>query len=136
MELSKQQLLPVLIIEAAGEVCGKTRLQKLVFLAQQEYGDELYSFEDYAYGPYSRILQVEMDMLEDQDVVKVQRSISISGDTTPTYSIPSDTTISEEVTELAIGEAARKVVDEYGDETIRSLVDIVGEFDGYSTVFY
>ena len=53
--------LPLLILAAGGEVVGKVRLQKMVYLLEQMgMGDE-YSFDYHHYGPYSTELADEMD---------------------------------------------------------------------------
>ena len=51
---------------------GRTRLQKMLFLLQQEYNscDFQYQFHAYDYGPYSSTLQFDIDELIQQGLLK------------------------------------------------------------------
>jgi uncharacterized protein YwgA len=52
------------LLRQAGTISGKTRLQKLVFLLQEEFKVPFgYKFEPYHLGPLSFELQAEMDWL-------------------------------------------------------------------------
>jgi uncharacterized protein YwgA len=69
LDLEYEKLVtPLLLVDASGgAVYGRTRIQKMMFLAQQESefkGDE---FEYFAwdYGPYSKELQQYLDVLVD-----------------------------------------------------------------------
>lgn len=54
----------VLLQQNNGEIRGKTRFQKMVFLAEEEEGlNEFYEFEKYNYGPYSFDLTDQLDTL-------------------------------------------------------------------------
>jgi len=51
--------LPLYALEKLGKVYSKTKLQKLVFLAQYEARLDLYDFRKFPYGPYSPELNFE-----------------------------------------------------------------------------
>ncbi len=51
--------LPLYALKKLGKVYSKTKLQKLVFLAQYEARLDLYDFRKYPYGPYSPDLNLE-----------------------------------------------------------------------------
>jgi len=52
------------LLQQAGVISGKTRLQKLVFLLQEEFKVPFgYQFKPYHLGPLSFELQAEMDLL-------------------------------------------------------------------------
>lgn len=61
----------IAIINAAGgEVVGKTRMQKLVYLIQESHADIGFDFEYHHYGPYSSELSKELAMSTFFDDVK------------------------------------------------------------------
>jgi len=56
-----------------GEVWGRTRLQKMIFLLKEKDGVNFgYDFIPYHYGPYSQELQVELNLLEAAGLVQVK----------------------------------------------------------------
>lgn len=65
-------LLPLALLYADNrrEIRGATKLQKLAFLAQEEYGvEERHEFQADKYGPFSPSLAASVKALENQDVV-------------------------------------------------------------------
>ena len=57
------------LLRQAGVISGKTRLQKLVFLLQEEFKVPFgYKFEPYHLGPLSFELQAEMDWLVNRGI--------------------------------------------------------------------
>lgn len=75
-----RQLLPLALLRASKgqDIRGRTRLQKMVFLIQQQFGDtdELpgeYTYIPYDYGPFAKKLYDDLDFLEERDVITENR---------------------------------------------------------------
>lgn len=71
-----RQLLPLALLQASNDhkIRGRTRLQKMVFLIQEEFDtDQLpgeYNYIPYDYGPFAKKLYEDLDHLEERGVVK------------------------------------------------------------------
>jgi len=74
IDIPERMKVPLALIHSNdGKIDGKTRLQKMVFLAQEEEGlENFYKFEKYNYGPYS------FDLSDDLNVLKSLGLISIT----------------------------------------------------------
>lgn len=87
--MDSRQLLPLAILDAAdGEVDGRTRLIKLVFLAQKEAEEPLpeeYNFEPYQYGPFTSNLLHDLDYLEDRKSIIQSKEATIPNGKKYTY---------------------------------------------------
>ena len=60
------------------KVVGRTRLQKIVFLLQRKFNTNFgYNFVSYFYGPYSRDLQFDVNLLNMMDVVNVSAGTGV-----------------------------------------------------------
>ncbi|WP_419944736.1 hypothetical protein [Candidatus Poriferisodalis sp.] len=69
--------------EAEGKINGITRLEKLLFLLEQELGQALnvsqpFTFEAYHYGPYSREIYEAVELLEEAGLLSEERSLTDS----------------------------------------------------------
>jgi uncharacterized protein YwgA len=96
-DLSEKEQLPLVLLSARGgeEVQGITRLQKLVFLAQQGglsddpvpalELDETFDFEARQYGPFSQELYDIIDDLSSDGFIKEERATTSSGNTRQDY---------------------------------------------------
>jgi len=76
MNPRKHLVLRLLNEDDQNRINGRTRLQKLVFLAQQETSGSLpgeYSFIPYDYGPFSANLLHEVDDLKEDNLVEEQQ---------------------------------------------------------------
>lgn len=65
--------------DARGRINGVTRLEKLLFLADEEkdinaFVDDEYEFEAYNFGPYSKKVYEEVDVLEQAGLLTEERS--------------------------------------------------------------
>lgn len=98
--ISKQEAIPLALLSALdeSEVQGTTRLQKLVFLAQQgglegdpipdeEFESEEFEFKPFDYGPFSKELARTLDRLEDQGLVESETARTNSGNSRKDYQI-------------------------------------------------
>ena len=69
MEINRINVL-ISLLQYAGGIQGRTRLQKLVFLLQKEHGISLgYEFRPYNWGPLSFELQNDLNWLVAQGIV-------------------------------------------------------------------
>ena len=59
--LTENQEKLLLFVKLAGEIDGKTKLQKLLFLGKNEFNLDInFDFEKYNYGPYSFGLKLQI----------------------------------------------------------------------------
>lgn len=69
--ISREQLLPVLVLYHGDRAVHRTRLRVLVFLADKaQPNGEFYSYEKYDYGPRSGVLMQDLRSLEKSGVVE------------------------------------------------------------------
>jgi uncharacterized protein YwgA len=141
LEISREQLIPLALLYASGrEVKGKTRLQKLAFLLdEEELGDQFkaYSFKKYDYGPFSKQLLQDTERLKRDGVVEIDKTRTFSGNSRYDYELEEDWI--EDVEYLAedddiseIFEAAEKIVEKHEGKSIRDLVEyIYNEYPEY-----
>lgn len=73
INIQERMKVPLAILKAnGGKLNGKTKLQKLVFLAEMEKGlENKYKFEKYNYGPYSFELTDDLDALKQFGLIEV-----------------------------------------------------------------
>lgn len=85
--------LALLYVNGGRQVEGITRLQKLVFLAQQEQlgeDDTWYDFAPYKYGPYSEELTHALELFEDRGYVDKDVETTRNGNERYTYSLTNE----------------------------------------------
>jgi len=76
MEFPKRMLFLLLFLRFAKFIEGKTKFQKMLFLAKAEYGLEHgYDFTRYIYGPYSQTLSSDLMSLISLELVKIDEVI-------------------------------------------------------------
>lgn len=83
-------LLPLALLYADGcrEIRGATKLQKLAFLAQEEYGvEELHNFKPDKYGPFSPSLASAVNALEQKGLVREREEQVPGGNKMLVYSL-------------------------------------------------
>jgi len=144
-----RKLLPLALMYANdGEpIEGRTRLQKMVFLMQQELekhdqsgvvGTE-YDFIPYDYGPFSKELYDDLDAMVDQEFVDDTEEPLSSGKVKYIYEIEDD---GEELVDSeaetwedvdAIIQLAQEIKREYNDMLLSELIEYVyAEFPEYA----
>jgi len=82
-------------LHTAGTVRGKTKLQKLIFLMQEDLrkhlpGEEYYDFKPYYYGPFSKELLDDAELLVLQGLVEIREElVEVNGEevTMPIYGL-------------------------------------------------
>ncbi|MBX0286608.1 helix-turn-helix transcriptional regulator [Halomicroarcula sp. F28] len=135
--IERESLVPLALLDAmGGEIEGKTRLQKLAFLLdEEELGDrfDAYSYRKYDYGPFSKSLLEDTESLEEKNLVEIAKQRTVGGNTRYDYAL-TDTgrdavsQLSEKEGDISeIFEAAKEIVSEYGDLPLRDLIERVYE---------
>jgi uncharacterized protein YwgA len=135
--IDRDSLVPLALLDAmGGEIEGKTRLQKLAFLLDEEgLGEKFdaYSYRKYDYGPFSKALLEDVEALEDKGLVKILRRQTVAGNKRYDYRL--EDAGEEAVSDLSnrtediseVFEAARSITSEYGDLPLRDLIERVYE---------
>lgn len=111
-------LLPLALLYADGrrEIRGATRLQKLAFLAQQEYDvSELHEFQPDKYGPFSPTLAQAVKTLEQKGMVEKREQQVPGGNEMLVYSLTEE------------GVSLMKTLLHERDEDVESTLDPVQE---------
>jgi uncharacterized protein YwgA len=74
--MSSDVELLLVILKNHGKIEGRKRFQKIVFLLQKKYGVRMkYKFIPYLYGPYSRAVQTDVDLLNFLGLVSVRPAL-------------------------------------------------------------
>lgn len=88
-----KRVLPLALLHAAGgHIEGKTRFQKLTFIADQrleEIGIDPYEFIPYDYGPFSKDLYEVLEYLEEEGLIEINEKRTYGGDTRYDYHLSS-----------------------------------------------
>lgn len=76
--MHRRETIPLVLMYSEGQeaVQGRTRLQKMAFLLQQELEDidiSTYDFEAYDYGPFSKELYDDLDELIEKELIEESR---------------------------------------------------------------
>lgn len=126
----KDLALVLQLIEDAGEVAGRTRLQKLVFLAKREKKVPFsFDFPLYYYGPYSEELQDMVDVLVANGLVTEEMYATPSGSEGYKYSLTQQglSTLEQVGNQLAKSDMThlQATVDRYGSKPLREILDHV-----------
>lgn len=136
-----RKLLPLALIYADDQepVQGRTRLQKMVFLLQKELKERgkssmagmEYEFIPYDYGPFSKELYDDLDMMIDQKFVEDTEEPLSSGKVKYVYEIEDageeliDSQSKEWQEAAEILELAQEIKKEYNDELLSDLIEYV-----------
>ncbi|MDJ1433565.1 hypothetical protein [Halostagnicola sp. A-GB9-2] len=133
--------LPIVYIRTSNTqgIRGSIRLQKLVFLGQQESNiPEKYRFIPYKFGPYSYQLQRDIESLIDRDYISRNTTRNNSGNYRTDYSLtPSGIRAAKALLKKdgfdKIFEEANKVTSRYGEERLSDLISYVyGNYTEYT----
>ena len=153
MELKLRQIVPLAVLRAMdGEVKGRTRMTKLVFLVEDRLVNEDVDLSDtvdlefyaYDYGPFSKVLLNDLEKLDEEGVISISQGQSFRGKrydykfTEPGEAAFEDLVGTNDDT-ATIAETADEVVAEFGSFGIRELLDyIYEEFPEYqeNSVYY
>lgn len=145
-----REVLPLALLFAADDhrIKGRTRFQKLAFLAGkqlEERGISLYDFVPYDYGPYSKDLQETIDKLVSEGLVRVRKTQTYGGDDRYDYrltekgrrsferNLPDEEMVFNEPSLKTVYSVAKDIVGSYNDMPISNLLDIVyTEFPEYA----
>lgn len=85
--MNAKRLLPLALLAATDDsrIEGHTRLQKLVFLAQEASGEQPYEFTPDDYGPFSSGLRVEVEAMATDGLVRSVETQTFGGDCRHSY---------------------------------------------------
>lgn len=135
--IERESLVPLALLHALdGELQGKTRLQKLAFLLDEEaLGDRLdaYTFRKYDYGPFSKALLEDIEALDEKDLVEITTDRTVGGNTRYDYRLTTtgkeviDTVLDRDDDTPRVFTAAEEIATEYGDLPLRELIELVYE---------
>lgn len=81
------------IRESNWRINGKQRMQKLVFLLDEEYiGDDvsLYSWRKYDHGPHAKQLNKDLRSLDRSDLITIHQTPTLGGNTRYKYQLTDD----------------------------------------------
>jgi len=143
-----RKLLPLALMYAddEGTIEGRTRLQKLVFLLEQELEElpetpidgQNYNFIPYDYGPFSKALYDDIDWMSEEGWVNDSEEEMEDGQVKYDYEITEqgkefvESQLSTEEGQL-ISEIARDIEAEYNDVLLSNLIEqVYSEFPDFA----
>jgi uncharacterized protein YwgA len=140
-QLTIRETIPlVLLYESQDyEIEGRTRFQKMVFLieklVQNEEDKSLYEFVEYDYGPFSKQLLNDLERFEEMDVVDIDKREMYQGGERYDHQLTERGVKSverlientENGTFHFVHDAAKDVIDEWGEESMWNLLDYIYE---------
>lgn len=159
--MNAKRFLPLALLYASdGEIRGKTRFQKLAFLAEKDlekHGISPYDFIAYDYGPFSKDILEETEALAEDGLTEITERNTFGGDVRYDYRLtpkgttsyeenrPSDSVeVSDQPEESderfrCIHSIADNVVSDFGEMPVSNLINhVYSEYPGYAknSVFY
>lgn len=113
------------IMACVGSIQGRTRLQKMVFLAQEELGlPHLFDFEKHYYGPYSWDLTETVERMLSRG--EIEEKVESRGDSIRyTYSASSDAGTIEDLQAPEISEKALDTLKKLSEIPLTALLNYV-----------
>jgi uncharacterized protein YwgA len=143
-----RKMLPMALLDACEGSCveGRTRLQKLVFLMEQEL-DEVsaasldspdYNFIPYDYGPFSKKLYDDLDSLEEAGLIEVEEEPMADGKVKYTYQLTErgQSWVQNQLADSSADKAhslAEGLAAEYDDMLLSDLIDeVYAEYPEYA----
>jgi len=125
-----------------GRLRGKTRLQKLLFLAQKKLSDEgykaRYAFRPYLYGPYSRELYTDLEWLRMNGLIDVCTPFDEKAGLMTDFIITEDgkkrlANLMNSGAHMNVDITIRNVINKYAQMSVAQLVEFVhAEFSNYN----
>ncbi|WP_257300786.1 helix-turn-helix transcriptional regulator [Haloarchaeobius sp. FL176] len=143
-----RKMLPMALLDACEDNCveGRTRLQKLVFLMEQELNEVLtasldssdYNFIPYDYGPFSKELYDDLDSLEEDGLIEVEEEPMADGKVKYIYRLTErgqrwvQDQLADSNSETAYS-LAEALAAEYNDMLLSDLIDeVYAEYPEYA----
>lgn len=146
--MPRRQLLPLALAYADNQepVHGRTRLQKMVFLMQQELEDEgfdltgrnQYQFMAYDYGPFSKTLYDDIDRLKDQHLIHENEEEFDGDKVIYEYKIEQDgiQSLEERLTDDQVQqlvEKAQEIKEQFNEMPLQKLIDkVYSQYPNYA----
>lgn len=134
MVLNKSQLSILKLLDLAGRIEGKTKLQKIIFLAETEEKVLLtYKFEKYNYGPFSFELSDDLNSLVTTGFIKEEKTIFGISDGKPMIKSNFELTVDgktelkekEDSIDNQTLESIKKVLEKWGSEPLDKILSYV-----------
>jgi uncharacterized phage-associated protein len=125
--LSREEQLVAFFINACGEVVGRKRLMKLLYLAdyhaRQYFGHPISSipYRWHDHGPFDESLYTCLDRLEERDIIRHEQ-VPVAGGATAHHYVPKDAPPAHEFTPDEV-EILSYVCREYSKRDIRELLE-------------
>lgn len=131
-----------LLAEFNGELQSKQRLQKLVFLIDEELGTDhqLFAYTKYDYGPYAHQLDTDSKHLERVGFIKIDKTRTLGGNLKYTYVLTEagenalgNTMSDNALVSEQLAPSIHTVLSDHGDKHSRGLIRTVREshYDEY-----
>jgi uncharacterized protein YwgA len=132
-----RELIPLALLNAkeGQEIEGRTRLQKMVFLIQQETEDAseslpgTYNYVPYDYGPFARDLYDDLDRLKDKGVIVEEQEEMADGIIKYNYRLgPNAESYFENHPQSKIQEVQTRAEDvkkKFNNKSLAELIDLV-----------
>lgn len=122
----QEMVLCLLLDEAPHELRGRTYVQKLIFLFQQEAAEDWFVFEANDYGPFSKELYAVLDYCIDYDYVSERTVEDENGLVQYRYEAgPAVGDVFGVNGHHDLREAARSIFDEYPTDDLTALIEAV-----------
>lgn len=141
-------MLPMALLDACegDEIEGRTRLQKLVFLMEQELEEDPeasldssdYNFIPYDYGPFSKKLYDDLDSLEDSQLIEVEEEDMEDGKVKYNYRLTDQGRkwVKDQQADSSAESAqalAKALAEKYDDMVLSDLIDeVYAEYPEYA----
>jgi hypothetical protein len=90
MEIETKTGLLLFVLEHFGEIKGRTRIQKMLYLVNQTGWNAIKDYHFYQYGPYSNWLKRELDILVQRGLVNEEQEATPDEKTLYKYKITKD----------------------------------------------
>ena len=133
MEGIKKKALLLLTFLKYGDIIGRKRFQKLMYLAKHKYDIEVpFVFVRYLYGPYSREMQRVLDNLVTNGLIKEDKIIGNEGIVEYKYSLTNRGKFAISIISFNVKEEEKikKFIEKYKYKSTKDIVKEVYEHAG------
>jgi len=133
MEGIKKKTLLLLTFLKYGDIVGRKRFQKLMYLAKHKYNIEVpFIFVKHLYGPYSREMQTVLDNLVTHGLVRETKIIGNEGIVEYKYSLTDRGKFALSIIPFNVNEERKikKLIEKYKYKSTKDIVKEVYEHAG------
>lgn len=128
IELSSQRALfgrkalILLVLQAAGKLTGRTKLQKILYLSNLCKWNVIPDYKYHNYGPFSEMVNMEIENMQNNGWVNESPFTTTNGNTSYSYRLS-----------RAGNEIANSLVSRFEDEIVKSTIELVESLNGLTT---